>query len=166
MPLPSGMLQSSVCRVASIACLVLGSGACATTMKPPVVNSGPVSSGNGVQVAAVRQACQQTEPVDEVPTGTVDETVEIQVRNGSPEPLTVYPERFRLIGAAGGAPATANAPSGDARTVATGDTQMFQLEFNARNGLECTKEMQLDPSAAITLRDTPLSIQPVPFRPL
>jgi len=135
-------------------------------MKPPVVNSGPVSSGNGVQVAVLRQACMQTEPVDEAPTGTVDETVEVQVRNGSPEALTVHPDRFRLLGATGGDPATANAPSDDARSVATGDTQTFQLQFSARTGLECTKEMQLDSNAAITLRDTPVAIQPVPFRPL
>ena len=135
-------------------------------MKPPVVNSGPVQSSNGVQVAVLRQACSQTEPVDEAPTGAVDETLEIQVRNGSPEPLTVHPDRFLLSGAGGGAPAAATASSEDARAVATGETQTFELQFSARAGLECTKEMRLDPNAAITLRDAPVALQPVPFRPL
>ena len=67
-------------------------------MKPPAVNSGPVPSKDGVQITVLRQACSQTEPVDEVPTGSVDETVEIRVRNGSPEPLLVHPDRFLWSG--------------------------------------------------------------------
>lgn len=160
------MLQPRISSISPIALLLLGIGACATTMMPPVANSGPVSSGNGVSVAVLRQACLTTAPVDEVPTGSVDETVEVQVRNGSPEPLTVHPERFVLRGADGGEPATPAMTSGDARTVAQGETQTFQLQFSARAGLECTQEMRLDANAAITLHDAPVALAPVPFRPL
>jgi hypothetical protein len=146
--------------------LLLGAGACVTTMKPPVVNSGPAWSRSGVEVAVLRQACSQTEPVDEVPTGSVDETVEIQVRNGSPDPLTVHPDRFRLLGADASAPAATTSSAGDALTVVQGGAQTFALQFSARSGLDCAKEMRLDPNAAITLRDSPVALAPVPFRPL
>lgn len=167
MPLAIGMSYFRVRRIAPITVsLLLGAGACVTTMKPPVVNSGPASSKSGVEVAVLRQACSQTEPVDEVPTGSVDETVEIQVRNGSPEPLVVHPDRFRLLAADGSAPATVPSHAGDALTVAQGGTQTFEVEFTASGGLACTKEMRLDPDVGVTLRDAPVTLPPVPFRPL
>jgi hypothetical protein len=166
MPSAIVMLQHRVRRIAPIAGLLVGVGACATTLKPPAVNS-PASSRDGVEVAVLRQACSQTEAVDEVPTGSVDETVEIQVRNGSPEPVTVHPDRFRLFGTGAGAPAAAMSRSADTPvTVAQGGTQTIELQFTAQGGLECTREMRLDPNAGITLRDSPVAVQPVPFRPL
>jgi hypothetical protein len=161
-----GMLYFRVRRIAPITVsLLFGAGACVTAMKPPVVNS-PASSKNGVEVAVLRQACSQTEPVDEVPTGSVDETVEIQVRNGSPEPLVVHPDRFRLLPADGTAPATVPSHAGEALTVAQGGTQTFEVEFTASGGLACTKAMRLDPDVGVTLRDAPVTLAPVPFRPL
>jgi hypothetical protein len=88
------------------------------------------------------------------------------VRNGSSESVIVHPDRFRLLGAEGGDAATTPSRAGDAVTVAHGDAQTFELQFSARGGLGCTKEMRLDPNAGITLRDTPVALQPVPFRPL
>ena len=149
-----------------MAAVLIGVGACAT-MKPPAVNSGPVLSKDGVGVALLRQSCSQTEPVDEVPVGSLDEAVEIEVRNGSPQPLTVHPDRFRLVAPGDGAPVTATSRSAEPLTVATGDTKTLQLQFTAQGrGLECSKEMQLDATAAITLGDSPVALQPVPFRPL
>jgi hypothetical protein len=158
------MQRCRIRHVSWIGGLLLG--ACATTMKPPASNSGPVLSNDGVQVAVLRQACLQTQPVDEVPTGSVDETVEIQVRNGSPAPLTVRPDRFRLLGSDAVSPATTTSGSGDALTVVQGGAETFALQFSARNGLDCAKEMRLDPTAAITSHDSPVALAPVPFRPL
>lgn len=141
-------------------------GACATTMKPPAANSGPALSKDGIRIAVLRQACSQTEPVDEVPVGSVDETVEIEVRNGSSEPLTVHPDQFRLLGSGPGAQATTTSGAGATLTVVQGAVETFALQFSARSGLDCAKEMRLDPSAAVTLRDSPVALQPVPFRPL
>jgi hypothetical protein len=160
------MLHTHFRGLAPIAGLLLGAGACATTMKPPVANSGPALSQDGVQVAVLRQACLQTQPVDEVPTGSVDETVEIEVRNGSPDPVTVRPDRIRLVGTDESVATPAAAPSGSELTVAAGETQTIQLRFSARNGLECTKEMRLDASDGITRRASPVALHPLPFRPL
>jgi hypothetical protein len=160
------MKQPSVICVAAIAAFLIGAGACATTMKPPAVNSGPALSRDGIQVAVLRQACSQAAPVDEVPTASVDETIEIQIRNGAPEPIVVHPDRFRLIGPAGDAPAAVSSPAGDTLTVAQGGQQTFELQFTASSGLACTQEMRLDASPGITLRDSPVAVQPVPFRPL
>jgi len=160
------MLHHRCFQFVSIAGLLIAVGSCATTMKPPVVNSGPVQSNDGVAVAVLRQACSQTEPVDEVPTAAVDETVEVQVQNGSPGPLTVRPGRFRLIAADGGAPPTAASRAGAAVTIAEGDTRTFEVQFMATGGLACTKEMRLDASEGITHQDSPVALQPVPFRPL
>ena len=57
MPLAIRMSQPPICRVAPIACVLIGASACMASMKPPVVNSGPVLSKDGVQIAVVRQAC-------------------------------------------------------------------------------------------------------------
>jgi len=160
------MLHHRVFASASIAGLLIAVGSCATTMKPPVVNSGPVQSNDGVAVAVLRQACSQIEPVDEVPTAAVDETVEVEVQNGSPGPLTVHPDRFRLIAADGGTPATAASRAGATATIAQGDARTFEVQFVATGGLACTKEMRLDASGGITRQDSPVALQPVPFRPL
>lgn len=158
------MLRFPGYGVSSIAGLLLCAGGC-VTLRPPAANSGPALSKDGVQVAVLRQACSQIEPVDEVPTGSIDETVEIQVRNGSPEPLTVHPDKFRLLGPEGSTlPAIAG--SADALTVANGNAQTLQVRFTANTTLDCSKEMRLDAGPAITLRDSPVALQPVPFRPL
>ena len=46
-------------RLATIAVLLAGTGACAT-MKPPAMNNGPALSSNGVQVAVLRQMCGES----------------------------------------------------------------------------------------------------------
>ena len=82
------------------------------------------------------------------------------------EPLVVHPDRFLLLGADGSTPAGNSAGPDGAVTVAGGDARTLELQFSARAGFECTREMRLDPRAALTLHDSPVALAPVPFRPL
>jgi len=139
--------------------------ACATTMKPPAQSAGPALSDKGVQVAVLRQGCAQTQEADMADWDLVDETVEIEVRNASAEPAVVQPDHFRLLAPDGSALTTTTWRAADPLTVAGGQARSFELRFMTRGGLECTKEMRLDPDAGITLRDAAVAFHPVSFVP-
>jgi hypothetical protein len=149
-------------QLAVLMFILAGVGACAT-MKPPATNSGPALSATGVEVAVLRQLCAETQ------FGTmsnwIDETVELQVRNESPEPVIVRRDRFRLIAPDGGA-FSSGAASPDPLTLAKGAAQTFELTFSSRGALACTKAMRLDAGAAITARESPIALRPVSFVPL
>ena len=68
-------------------------------MKPPAMNNGPVLSSNGVQVAVLRQVCAET--MFNAFETFINETVELQVRNGSPNPVRIHRDRIRLLGPIG-----------------------------------------------------------------
>jgi hypothetical protein len=50
-------------------------------------------------------------------------------------------------------------------TVAGGASQTFEMRFQTHGGLECDKEMRLDPGAGITLGESPIALQPLAFTP-
>jgi hypothetical protein len=160
MLLRAGMKNARVNGIATIALLLVGSG-CAT-MTPPATNSGPALSSNGVQVAVVRQLCAPTQ------FGSlsqwVDETVELQVRNGSPDAVIVHRDKIHLLGPDGGA-YSSGAGAGDLLTVAKGETQTFELTFTSHGGLLCTQAMRLDATGAMTARESPVVLGPVAFVP-
>jgi hypothetical protein len=139
--------------------------ACATTMRPPAQSTGPASSDKGVQVAVLRQGCAQTQEVDQDGWDLVNETVEIEVRNASPEPAIVQPDRFRLLAPDGSALTTTTWRAADPLTVAGGGSRIFELHFMTRGALDCTKEMRLDPDAGITLHETAVAFHPLSFVP-
>ena len=146
----------------TIAVFLVGTGACAT-MKPPAMNNGPALSSNGVQVAVLRQLCAETS-FNAFET-FVDETVELQVRNGSPNPVRIHRDKLRLLGPNGGVFTTGAGPT-DFLTVGNGETQTFEVSFTARGELDCNKAMQLDPGAGITSQEAPVALRPVSFVPL
>lgn len=156
------MPQLRIEHLTTIAVFLFGTGACAT-MKPPAMNNGPALSSNGVQVAVLRQLCAETS-LNAYETW-IDETVELQVRNGSPNPLRIHRDKLRLLGPNGGV-FTAGASPTESVTVANGETQTFEVTFTAHGELECTKAMQLDPSAGITSQESPVALRPVSFVPL
>jgi hypothetical protein len=162
MPFPAGMLSSRVALTSLLpACLLT---ACAT-MTPPAQNGGPALSDRGIGVAVLRQSCAQAQEPDQRGWDLVEAEVEVEVRNGSPEPATVHRDRFRLVAPDGSALASSTWRSADPLTVAGGQTQTFALRFMTRGGLECTREMRLDPDSGITLRESPVAFQPVSFVP-
>ncbi|HEY7376422.1 MAG TPA: hypothetical protein VIF57_29960 [Polyangia bacterium] len=139
--------------------------ACATTMKPPAANGGPALSSAGVQVALLRQGCAQAQESDEWGWDLVEESVEIEVRNGAAQPATVHRDRFRLIAPDGSALATSTWGAAEALTVPGGAAQTFALRFMTRGGLDCAQPMRLDPDGGITLPETTVAFQPVSFLP-
>jgi len=149
-------------RIATIAVLLAGTGACAT-MKPPAMNNGPTLSTNGVQVAVVRQLCAESSV--NAFENWIDERVELQVRNGSPGPVRIHRDKLRLLGPNGDVFTAGSSPT-DLLTVANGGTETFEVTFTAHGGLDCGRLMQLDPSTAITSQESPVALPPVSFVPL
>jgi hypothetical protein len=151
-------------RVVLFAPLLTGASAC-LPMRPPARNAGPALSERGIEVAVVRQSCSQTPEPDEYGWDLVEANVEIQVRNGAPASATVHRDKFRLLAPDGSALRTLTCRADDPLTVAGGASQTFELRFMTRGGLECAKEMRLDPDAGITLGDSPVALEPVSFTP-
>jgi hypothetical protein len=158
------MRQLRVVRVMAIGFLLAGVGACAT-MRPPATSSGPAMSSNGVQIAVVRQICAESQPVGPMLGNWVDETVEVQVRNGSPQPVAIHLDRFRLLGPDGGVLASGADPSIEPLAVARGETRTVEVRFSSRGGLECTRPMRLDAGAGITSGEAPVVLGLVSFVP-
>jgi hypothetical protein len=146
-----------------IATLLVGTGACAT-MTPPAINSGPTLSSNGVQVTVLRQQCGDDLGSD-LYNRWVNETVELQVKNGSPAPVGIHRDQFRLRAPSGRVFTSSGGPT-DLLTIPNGETQTFQVTFTAHGELDCMKPMQLDPGPAITAQNSPVAMGPVSFVPL
>jgi hypothetical protein len=149
---------------AMAAVLFLLTGGC-VAMKPPARNGGPALSSEKIQLAVLGQSCSQTQEPDEYGWDLVEEDVEVGVRNDSTEPATVHPDRFRLLTPDGYALRTITWRSADPLQVPGGANERFALRFMTRGGLECRKEMRLDPDAGITLRERPVALEPVSFTP-
>jgi hypothetical protein len=95
----------------------------------------------------------------------VEATVEVQVRNAAPAPLTVHREAFRLVTPGGFELATTTFGAAAPLAVAPGETRAFALRFQTRGGLQCAREVALDPGPAVVL-DRPLPLAPIRFVPL
>jgi hypothetical protein len=161
------MAQCRMSRLLAIAFVLAGVGACAT-MTPPATNSGPAQSSNGVQMAVVRQLCAESQPFGAL-SDWIDETVELQVRNGSPEPVNVHPDRFRLVSSLGGSYRADPGRATEPLTIGKGETQILDLTFAGRggyDGLDCTQAMRLDPRGAIAVRQSPVALPAVSFVPV
>lgn len=144
---------------------VATSGAACAPMQPPVKNGGPALSQTGLQLSVARQGCSQSSEPDFPGADLVEERVEVTVRNGSSAPAEVHRDRFRLVAPDGQAlpPVTWNAA--DPLMVPGGNNETFELRFMTRGGLECSKEMRLDPDGALMVQARPVAFQPVSFVP-
>ena len=130
-----------------------------------IANSGPSNSPEGVQVAVVRQACAQTQEPDYYANDLIEATLEVQVRNPTQDPITVHRDAFRLVTPEGIVLRTVTWGAIDPLTVNHGETGTFELRFMTRGGLECAREMKLEPDSGVTLRDRPVHIGGVSFVP-
>jgi hypothetical protein len=122
-------------------------------------------SHEGIQVAVTRQRCDQVEEPDEYRDDLVETTLEVQVRNPTPAPLTVHRDAFRLLGAEGTALRTQTWGAADPMTIAPGASATFQLRFMGRGGVECGAEMLLDADAGQALPAGPVKVASVRFVP-
>jgi hypothetical protein len=141
--------------------LVLGA-ACA--MSPPAQNAGSLAS-EGVQVAVVGQRCAETVETDWPGANLVETTVQFQVRNSNPNPVTVNREQLYLRGTDGRAVRSRGWEAGQPVQVGSGETKTFDLQFMTRGGMSCSKPMQLDAAAGISVGSQPLRIGSVTFVP-
>jgi hypothetical protein len=118
-------------------------------LRPPIQNSGTVSTADGIQVAVLSQSCSETVETDWPGNDLVEMTVQIEVRNGTPTAIGVHRDGFRLKGADGRAIPTSTGSAKDPISLAPRQTQTVQLRFMSRGGLSCSREMTLESSSAI-----------------
>ncbi len=137
----------------------------ACALHPPVQNSGAAVAASGVAIAVTGQRCTETVETELPGVNLVDATVQVQVRNAAPPPLIVHRDAFRLRGPDGRAIPTMTWRAGEPLSIAPGQVGTFELRFQSRGGLSCTKPMQLEASAGITKGTEPVQIGAVSFVP-
>lgn len=136
----------------------------ACALKPPVRNSGPTVSREGVQLAVVKQRCEQLSDPDQE-EDLAEVVVEVQVHNPTREAATIRRTDFRLIGDERYALKTMTWGAIDPITVDAGTDRTFDLRFMARGAVECAKEMRLDPGAGVFTKNQSVKLEPVRFVP-
>ena len=117
--------------------------ALACGLHPPVQN-GAAAVADGVQVAVLRQSCSQTVEADWPGNDLVEATVEVQVHNGAPTPVSLRRDGFRLSAADGSAVPPATWGADQPMLLAPGQTRTVQLRFMSRGGLSCSAAMTLE----------------------
>jgi hypothetical protein len=146
---PASGLRMSNMRASSLlltASLIAGAGAC-VPMSPPSKTAASSSSYEGIQVAVLGQSCAQSQEPDQYGWDLIEEDVEIEVRNAALVPVTVHPDQFRLVAPDGSAPTTVTWGAADPLTLAGGASRTLELRFLTRGGLECAKQVRLDPTS-------------------
>jgi hypothetical protein len=156
-------LSSSFLRVVSLATMILAP-ACAG-MRPPAKNSGPALSREGVQLALLKQSCTQTQEPDQPDNDLAEAVVEVEVHNSAPDAVTIHRTEFRLLTPDGFALKTRTWGAADPLVLKGGETRAFEMRFMSRGSLECSRELQLDPGAAIFLGGKSVKMNAVSFVP-
>jgi len=137
------------------ATLALGCGG----LRPPVQNSGPSVSHDGVQVAVTRQGCTETVEPDQPGNDLVEAILEVRVRNAAAAPpLTVRRDGFRLLTPDGHALETVTFHAADPLVVEGGADRTFELRFMTRGSLACARAMTLEARSCLTVGDRPVAI--------
>jgi hypothetical protein len=152
-------------RLFFLTSVALGTLAPACALHPPVQNSGAAVAPSGVQIAVTGQSCSETVETDLPGVNLVQAIIQVQVRNTAPPPLIVHRDAFRLRGPDGRAIPTMTWRAGEPLSIEAGQASTFELRFQSRGGLSCTKPMQLEASAGITKGTEPVQIGAVSFVP-
>ena len=118
-------------------------------LRPPVQNSGVVTTPEGVQVAVLGQSCSQTVEPELPGNDLVEMTVQIEVRNGTSQALGLHRDGFRLTGADGRSIPTSTWFASKPISIAPHQVETFELRFMSHGGLSCSKEMTLESPSAI-----------------
>ena len=137
----------------------------ACALHPPVQNSGAAVGPSGVEIAVSGQSCTETVETDLPGVNLVEAIIQVQVRNAAPPPLVVHRDAFRLRGPDGRAIPTMTWRADEPLSIEAGQAGTFELRFQSRGGLSCTKPMQLEASAGITKGTEPVQIGAVSFVP-
>lgn len=146
--------------------LALGPGAgCAGKMLPPARSSGATLSDDGISLAVVGQSCTEVHPGGAAAPPTLEATLAIEVGNPTPEPVTVRPDRMRLLAPAPIAPRFLKPEDGLPASVAGGTTEPFTVQYVAP-GISCSHELRLDSRSALEWRGQPVTLAAVHFTPV
>ena len=137
----------------------------ACALHPPVQNSGAAMDPSGVEIAVSGQSCTETVETDLPGVNLVEAIIQVQIRNAAPPPLVVHRDAFRLRGPDGRAIPTMTWRAGEPLSIEAGQASTFELRFQSRGGLSCTKPMQLEASAGITKGTEAVQIGAVSFVP-
>jgi hypothetical protein len=148
-----------------VAALLLATLAPACGLQRPIQSSGSAISKEGIQLRVLRQNCSETVQPKQPGNDLVEVIVEIEIRNGLSEPISVHRDGFRLGAPDGSAIKTSTWFAIDPVTVDAAQALKFQLRFMARGGLSCWREMALKAFSAVTRGTAPVEIGSVSFIP-
>jgi hypothetical protein len=138
--------------------------ACAP-LTPPAQNSGAVRSHEGVVLALTGQSCSQTTETDEPSWDLVEQRLAVEIRNGSPEPLTVRRDQFQLLLPDGSALQTMTWEATDPVSLESGQSHTFKLRFMMRSEFTCQTAMRFDAGRGVSLGGHSVALAGVSFVP-
>jgi hypothetical protein len=153
------ILVSSV----AVGVIALALSACAT-LHPPAKTTGPAASGDGVELAVVRQSCQRSHSPDQPDTYLIEETIELEVRSSTP--LEIRRDAFRLVTPGGASLHSVTWGSAEPLAVAASQPQKFELRFQANGARDCTDPVKLMPEQAVRRAGTPVALGEITFTPV
>jgi len=148
-----------------VAALLLATLAPACGLQPPIQSSGSAVSKEGIQLSVLRQSCSETVQPKQPENDLVEVIVEVEVRNGTSEPISVHRDGFRLGAPDGSLIRTSTWFAIDPVTVDAAQTVTLPLRFMSRGGLICWREMALKAFSAVTRGTVPVEIGSVRFIP-
>ena len=134
-------------------------------MTPPARNDGPTRSSEGVELAVARKSCDQIQKPDWHGNDLAELTLEVQVRNPTPAPVTIKRVDLRLLAPDGTALRTVTWRAADPLPVGRRETKSFEIRFMSRGSLQCAAELQLDTRGAVTTDDRVLQTGRITFTP-
>jgi hypothetical protein len=149
--------------VATLAAALLLVPACG--LQPPIQTSGAAASKEGIQLRVLRESCSETVQPKQPGNDLVEVIVDVEVRNGTSEPISVHRDGFRLGAPDGSLIRTSTLFAIDPVTVDAAQAQTLPLRFMSRGGLSCWKEMALKAFSAVTRGTAPVEIGSVRFIP-
>jgi hypothetical protein len=111
----------------------------------------------------LRESCSQTVETEQPGNDLVETVVEVEVRNGTSEPISVHRDGFRLGASDGSAIRPSTWFANDPLSVEPGQALTLQLRFMSRGGLSCSKEMALESPSAVVKGAEPVKLGAVKF---
>lgn len=152
------MSHSAVTLTCLAAPLIIG---CAHT--PPQFTSGPTLAASGVSVALVSQACDQNKDPDFWGNDLVELSVDLSLRNPTPQPVTIYRDRIRVLAPDGIAARTVTWKASEPIQLASAESVTIPLRFMNRGSLTCDGPLAMDLDTSIVANDKPLRLPPIRF---
>jgi hypothetical protein len=134
-------------------------------LQPPIQTSGAAVSKEGIQLRVLRESCSETVQPKQPGNDLVEVIVDVEVRNGTSEPVGVHRDGFRLGAPDGSLIRTSTLFASDPVTVDAAQALTLTLRFMSRGGLSCWKEMTLKAFSAVTRGTAPVEIGSVRFIP-